>query len=468
MATDQEFFAPLAWVNNGSAGGVWAHNVLLRVDAQGHWCELSSNSTRGQATALPGAVLPGLVNAHSHAFQRAMAGLAEHSSGSADNFWSWREQMYRVALRISPAQLQAIATQLYCELLQGGYTHVCEFHYLHNAPDGSAYADAAELSFALVRAAQTAGIGLTLLPTLYMRSGFGASGLRPQQQRFASTPEGVLRLAERVNALGLPRINAGVALHSLRAVDAQALAEVAQAARARGWPIHIHIAEQTQEVQDCLHHTGLRPIEWLAQHTPLDARWNLVHATHASLSELRALRAAQASIAICPSTEANLGDGVFDLSTWAALGGSWSIGSDSHVCRSAAEELRWLEYSQRLMLRQRTVSARATGRNSSAQVLFDAALGAGPAACGLAVAGLALAQRADFVVLPLDSPGLLGIPEHHLLDAYLFSSPSAVPTQVYCAGQLQTTLPTTRTNANASASASISTAYQQAMTALWQ
>jgi formimidoylglutamate deiminase len=337
--------------------------------------------------------------------------------------------MYAAALRITPQQVEAIAAHLYAELLASGFTQVCEFHYLHNDLDGRPYAEPGEMAQALVRAAQRVGIGLTLLPTLYMRSGFGASGLRGDQRRFASTPASVLAIADSLREAG-PLVTSGVALHSLRAVDAGALAEVAAAARDR-MPVHIHISEQRQEVEDCRSAHGKRPIELLLEHAPVDARWNLVHATHASRDELAVLRQSGASIVLCPSTEANLGDGVFDLPTWLGASGRWSIGSDSHVTRSWVEELRLLEYSQRFALRERNVAARAALRESTAAALFEGALEGGSAAAGVPLAGLAVGQRADFMVL--EAP--LGVPAEHVLDALVFSSPSAEPAQVYVAGQ---------------------------------
>jgi len=401
--------------------------VLLSCGADGHWSAIEAGMQPPPgAQRLDGPVLPGLVNAHSHAFQRAIVGMTERSGAAEDDFWSWRDRMYSAALRISPGQLQAVAAFLYSELLACGYTQVCEFHYLHNATDGKPYADAAEMSLALVRAARQTGIGLTLLPTLYMRSGFGATGLRDDQCRFASTPDSVLRIGERVQAEAGPDglVRSGVALHSLRAVDQAALAEVAGAARGR-LPLHIHIAEQTQEVADCIAQTGHRPVEWLLQHAAPDAGWNLVHATHTTPAELAGLGAAGAAIVVCPSTEANLGDGVFDLPGWLGQGGAWSIGSDSHVTRSWTEELRLLEYSQRLALRQRNIAARHGGNASSAAVLFEGALRGGSAAAGLPLGGLTAGQRADFLVLDAEAAPLLGLPAGHLLDGLVFSSGTA-------------------------------------------
>ncbi|RYY92710.1 MAG: formimidoylglutamate deiminase [Comamonadaceae bacterium] len=425
------FLAPRAWV----AGG-WANDVLLVAGADGHWTDVRPDcapAAAGNATRLDGPVLPGLVDAHSHAFQRAIAGLTERSPAGRDDFWSWRDRMYAAALRITPEQLEAIASQLYGELLRAGYTQVCEFHYLHNDVDGAAYAGSADMCEALVRAARRVGIGLTLLPTLYMRSGFGASGLREDQRRFASTPDGVLRLAERF-ARQDALVTSGVALHSIRAVDAGALAEVAAAARGR-MPVHIHISEQRREVEECLTLHGKRPIDWLLAHAPVDDRWSLVHATHADRDELAALRQSGASIVLCPGTEANLGDGVFDLPTWIGASGRWSIGSDSHVTRDWVEELRLLEYSQRFALRERNVAARAAVGESTAAALFEGALEGGSAAAGLPLGGLAVGQRADCIVLDAKAPALLGVPASHALDALLFSSPSAPPAAVCVAGR---------------------------------
>jgi formimidoylglutamate deiminase len=401
----RRLFAPRAWVD-----GAWAEDVLLVAGADGRWSDVRPNcahAERDGAEVLAGPVLPGLVNGHSHAFQRAIAGLTERSPVDApDDFWSWRDRMYQVALAVGPDEVERIATHLYRELLRGGYAHVCEFHYLHNDRDGRPYADPMEMAWALVRAAQAAGIGLTLLPTLYMRSGFGAAGLREDQRRFASTPNDVLRIAEAVRRHGAGGVacTAGIAIHSLRAVDEGAMREAVQAARAAGMPVHLHIAEQRQEVDDCVRHHGMRPIEWLVDRMPVDASWNLVHATQATRAELEAVRRTGASIVLCPTTEANLGDGVFDLQAWLALGGRWSIGSDSHVCRDAAEELRLLEYGQRLVHRARNVAGRAAGRESTAAALYDGALAGGAVAAGHAGTGLRTGCSAAWRVLaPVDA-----------------------------------------------------------------
>lgn len=442
-AVKTRYFADTAWVD-----GAWASDVLLSVGPDGRWCGVQANApldARRGAVMLGGPALPGLVNGHSHAFQRAIAGLTECRSAGGrpdagvlgdDDFWSWRDRMYSAAKRITPAQLEAIATLLYAELLTGGYTQVCEFHYLHNAPDGKPYADPLAMSLALVRAARSVGIGLTLLPTLYMRSGFGVQGLRADQRRFASSPDSVMRVVEGV--LGDQPdllLNAGVAVHSLRAVDAVALKELTHAAGQKNLPVHIHIAEQTQEVSDCVDHTGQRPIEWLLKHAAVNARWNLVHATHTTAVELQGIKASGAAIVICPSTEANLGDGVFDFPGYAGMGGNWSIGSDSHVTRSWPEELRLLEYSQRLTHRRRNIASTVAGTGSTAAALFEAALAGGPAATALPLGGLAVGNRADFCVLDLQASALLGVPEAQLLDALVFSSPAARFADVFVGGR---------------------------------
>jgi formimidoylglutamate deiminase len=317
-----------------------------------------------------------------------------------------------------------------------GYTQVCEFHYLHNAADGAPHADPLDMSLALVRAAQRVGMGLTLLPTLYMRAGFDAPGLRDDQRRFASTPDSVLRLAQGLQGqvAACANINVGLAVHSLRAADGAAIRELA-GVNTGELPIHIHIAEQTQEVQDCISHTGQRPIEWLLAHLPVNEHWNLAHATHTTAAELRAVQRSGAAIVICPSTEANLGDGVFDYSGYADLGGSWSIGSDSHVTRSWVEELRLLEYSQRLTQRKRNVAAQTGASASSAAVLFESALAGGQAATSRPLGAIELGKRADFLVLDAQLPSLLGVPSEHVLDALVFSSPEARFSDVFVAGR---------------------------------
>lgn len=431
-----KFKANLAWID-----GAWASNVFLESNAQGFWTHIQKNATdaESQGALALGCVIPGLVNAHSHAFQRAIAGLTEHSERSGDDFWSWRDRMYRVALRVSPDHLESIATWLYSEMLRSGYTHVCEFHYLHRNPDGQNYADAAEMTWALVRAAGKVGIGLTMLPTLYMNQGFGQPGLSPMQRRFASTPESILDIQQSViqyaNAHSKQALlTSGVAIHSLRAV---AQAEILNLTSCSGSkPIHIHVAEQTKEVTDCIAHTGMRPVEWLLAHANMDTRWNLVHATHTTEAELEGAQSQKASVVICPTTEANLGDGFFDLPEALRQNTRWSIGTDSHVNRNWTEELRLLEYGCRLSLRKRNVSLlHQNGLGSSGQVLFENAVQGGSQAAGLPLAGIALDQRADLVEINLESDALLGVPDDCLMDAMIFSTPSFEVRNIFVAGK---------------------------------
>jgi formimidoylglutamate deiminase len=397
---------------------------------------------------LPGPVLPGLVDAHSHAFQRAFVGLAERRDSTHDDFWSWRDRMYGVALRIGPEQLQAVATHLYGELLRGGYTQVCEFHYLQHQPDGTPYAGAdgaATLARALAEAAVQAGIGLTLLPVLYERAGFAQPSLRADQRRFALDAAGVLAIQRQVQGWRLPLVNAGVAVHSLRAARPQSIAALRQGLQTLGdsgdLPIHVHVAEQTAEVDDCLANTGLRPIEWLARHAPLDARWQLVHATHATAQEIDAVAAAGAGVVLCPGTEANLGDGLCDLPGWLAAGVPLGLGSDSQVTRSWPEELRWLEYGQRLSLRQRNVaaapvpSAHEARQPATAARLFERVREGGAAAAGQRGWGLAAGARADLLVLDTQDDALLGLPTSHVLDGLVFAAPTRPFAAVMVAGR---------------------------------
>jgi len=450
-ATGRALWAPRAWI-----GGRWQDDVLLRIDGHGHWAEITPGiaAPPGDATRLAGPVLPSLVDAHSHAFQRAFAGLAERRSaradGPGDDFWSWRDRMYRVASRITPAALRAIAAQLYVELLRGGYTQVCEFHYLQHAEDGTPYADPAMLMSSLADAAGDAGIGLTLLPVLYERAGFDAPNLRPDQRRFASTPEFVLRQRDAVRAAGRPHVNAGVAIHSLRAASAASIAALMRALGDDAGPIHIHVAEQTAEVDASLAETGTRPIEWLCREARPDARWQLVHATHATPAEIDAVAASGAGIVICPSTEANLGDGLADLPRWLAAGVPLAIGSDSQVARAWPEELRWLEYGQRLVRRERNVAASGAAQlrrsadarsadtgsaSSSAARLFEAALANSGPPAGFARWGLVAGARADALVLDAAEPGLLGVPPSHTLDALVFATDAPAFNEVYVAGR---------------------------------
>lgn len=444
----------LLWAETAWVEGRWRESVLLEVGADGTWTRVQPETAPPPlALRLPGPVLPGLVNAHSHAFQRAFAGLAERRENEHDDFWSWRDRMYGVALAIGTGELRELATRLYREMLAGGYTQVCEFHYLHHAPDGQRHADPAAMSLALAEAAATAGIGLTLLPVLYERAGFAAPALRADQRRFASDVGFVLALRDRVRALGASgaqgvsgtdapvapapgRVRAGVAIHSLRAASAASMRALLDELAGDDGPIHIHIAEQTGEVDDCLASTGARPIEWLVREFPLDARWQLVHATHAEPREIEAVAATGAGIVVCPTTEANLGDGVPDLPRWLDGGVPLAIGSDSQVCRSAAEELRWLDYAQRLVRRRRNVAADPTRHGgSTAARLFEACAAGGGAAAGFTRWGLQRSAPADALVLDASAPGLAEAPAVHRLDAWVFATDAPAIAQTWVGGR---------------------------------
>ncbi len=404
----------------------WRRDVVVRID---HGIILGLEEPGdGAAQRVSGAVVPGLPNLHSHAFQRAMAGLTERRGGDSDSFWTWREAMYRFVGRLTPEDLEAITAFAYMEMLEAGFTWVAEFHYLHHQPDGRPYDNVGEMSERIVAAADTAGIGLTLLPVLYRQSGFLGQPPTPAQRRFVSDRDAYARLME----TRVPAGNIGIAPHSLRAVTLDDLQWAALTWR--GLPAHIHVAEQTREVDDCLAAHGRRPIDLLLDTVGGDARrWCLVHATHADTKELARIAEAKATVGLCPITEANLGDGLFDAATFLALDGRFGIGSDSLVRISAADELRTLEYGQRLMHRQRNVLGdvtRSTGRR-----LFDAALAGGAAATeAVAMGGISPGKRADLVVLDRNHPALAAAEEDSLLDAWLFAADNAAIKTVYCRG----------------------------------
>ncbi len=405
----------------------WAHDVLIEWNALGTIVAVTADAPMSPDVAEAiGPVLPGLPNLHSHAFQRAFAGLAEFRGSADDSFWSWRDLMYRVAGRITPDQLDAVATWLYIEMLESGYTSVCEFHYLHNDVTGQPYVDDATLALCLVHAAHRVGFGITLLPALYQQGGFGGAPPTDGQRRFIRTTASFLRLADELRkACAGPNARLGLALHSLRAVTPEAMGETLRgfAGIEPDAPIHIHVAEQRREVEECLAWSGQRPVAWLLDHAPVNQRWCLVHATHMTPEEARRAAATGAVAGLCPTTEANLGDGLFDWSAWTAAGaeGRWGTGSDSHITVDAGEELRMLEYSQRLRTGRRNVGASAT-QPHVATALTLAAVAGGAAASGRAIGGLAVGQRADLVVLDARHPLIAGLAAPEALDAHVFAS----------------------------------------------
>lgn len=406
----------------------WARDVLIEWDAGG-WLTAVTPGVPPPAgvSRSAGPVLPGMPNLHSHAFQRAFAGLAEFRGSRHDSFWSWRERMYRVASAVTPETLDAVATALFIEMLEAGYTSVCEFHYLHNDRDGRPYADGAALSVAVAEAAARAGIGLTLLPVLYQQGGFGGAPPAAAQRRFVLSTDALLDLVKALGGRGGDDIRIGLALHSLRAVAPEAMRDALAglASFDPGAPIHIHVAEQRREVEECLSWSGQRPMEWLLNHAPVDDRWCLVHATHLRADESWRAARSGAVAGLCPTTEANLGDGIFDLPAWTAEGfgavGRWGIGSDSHITVEAAGELRMLEYSQRLATRRRNIGASDEEPHVATALTLSAVAG-GAAASGRALGGLAVGQRADLVVLDAAHPLLAGLPAPDALDTHVFAS----------------------------------------------
>ena len=410
----------------------WQRDLVATIE-HGIITHLEPAGAANDAVRASGVVLPGLPNLHSHAFQRAMAGLTEHrgpsretGAGEADSFWSWRELMYRFVARLSPDDLEAIAAFAYMEMLEAGFTWVAEFHYVHHQPDGRPYDNLAEMSERIVAAADTAGIGLTLLPVLYRQSGFLGKPASDAQRRFVCDRESYARLMETRVSGG----NIGIAPHSLRAVTLDDLEWVATTWRGR--PAHIHVSEQTREVDDCLAAHKRRPVNLLFDTVETGERWCLVHATHADAKEIARIARAKAVVGLCPITEANLGDGLFDAPALLAAGGRFGIGSDSLVRISAADELRTLEYGQRLVLRQRNVlgeAARSTGR-----LLLDGALKGGAQAVDRPIGAIAVGQRADFVVLDPDHPALALARDDAVLDAFVFSADSSAIKTVYRGG----------------------------------
>ena len=410
------YFAERALLPEG-----WANNVRLHVDTDGTLREVLADASADGAERLRGPLLPGMPNLHSHAFQRAMAGLAEVAGNPEDSFWTWRELMYRLVGQISPEQLGVIARQLYIEMLKAGYTSVAEFHYVHHDPDGVPYANPVELAARISDAADSAGIGLTLLPVLYSHSGFGGQAPSAGQRRFINDTEQYLRLQQHLAALlaAQPAQRLGVCFHSLRAVTPSQIEQVLVASDPQA-PVHIHIAEQQKEVDDCLAWSGRRPLQWLYENIAVDARWCLVHATHANAEEVRLMARSGAVAGLCLTTEANLGDGIFPAVDYLAQGGRWGIGSDSHVSLSVTEELRWLEYGQRLRDQRRNRLYGAT-QPMVGRTLFDAALAGGAQALGQTIGRLAVGQRADWLVLDGDDPYLATAPGDQVLNRWLFA-----------------------------------------------
>ena len=399
----------------------WARDVRIAVDERGDIAVVESNAKGGEPLAGP--ALPGMANLHSHAFQRAMAGLTELRGAPDDDFWSWRELMYRFLERLTPERAQAVATQLYIEMLKHGYTAVGEFHYVHD--------NSAEMLLRHLAAAKESGIAIALLPSLYRWSNFGCKPLQPRQMRFDSDPEFVLRMIEQVRKQITPDVVAGVAPHSLRAVDPGSLKELVKSL-ATDAPIHIHAAEQTKEVEECVAALGKRPVEWLLENMDMDTRWCVVHATHMTPEETAALAKSGATAGLCPTTEANLGDGIFPLPAYRAAGGRYGIGGDSHVSRDPAEELRLLEYAQRLTARRRNLVVGERTPAVGTTLWLEAA--AGGRALGRRMGAIAPGMRADLVVLDAEHPDLSGRTGDAIANALIFSGATNLVRDVMVGG----------------------------------
>ncbi|WP_395490810.1 formimidoylglutamate deiminase [Cedecea davisae] len=411
------YFAAKALLPQG-----WAENVKLSVSGQGTITAVEVNAKADdESIRLEGFVVPGMPNLHSHAFQRAMAGLTEVVGDPADSFWTWRELMYRLVGKITPEQLETIASYLYIEMLKAGYTSVAEFHYLHHDSGGKAYAQPAELALRISQAAKTSGIGLTLLPVLYTHSGFGGQPASAGQSRFINQTDGYLKLYDSIvsKLAAEPMQRAGLCFHSLRAVTPEQMRAVLES-QPHPQPVHIHISEQQKEVDDCLAWSGLRPVEWLYENMPVDENWCLIHATHITGSETKLIADSGAVAGLCLTTEANLGDGIFPGQAYLHQGGNWGIGSDSHISVSVSEDLRWFEYGQRLNNRRRNLLHLAK-EPYVGNVLYQGALRGGKMALGQNIGELAVGGRADLLVLDGGDPFLATAQDSELLNRWIFA-----------------------------------------------
>ena len=427
------YFAQSALLPTG-----WAQDVRLEVDERGDLVTVQPDASPEGAESLMGVAIPGMVNLHSHAFQRAMAGLAERGSGGTDSFWTWRELMYGFLDRLTPKDCQAVATQLYVEMLCSGYTSVVEFHYVHLDREGRPYSPVDVMSQSILAAASSVGIGLTHLPVVYLHGGFGGAAPAPGQRRFTLPLEDVLALVESLAeaASDEGQIRIGLGLHSLRAVTPEELQQAVAGVLTLDahMPIHIHVAEQEREVRECLDWSGARPVEWLLSAASVDERWCLIHATHMTSEESASLARSGAVVGLCPTTEANLGDGLFALSDFLQADGRIGVGSDSHVSVSPSSELRLLEYGQRLHHRRRNVAMHGRAASTGAELLRQALRG-GAQAAGRRVGALEAGSRADVVVLDPDHPTLTGRSQDDLLDSWVFAEAGSPVRDVLVGGR---------------------------------
>lgn len=413
-----------AYISSG-----WADNVYMEINENGLIHKIIPNHRNDSAKLINGYALPGINNIHSHAFQRAMAGLAEYTVSVSDSFWTWRDLMYRFAERITVNDLKIIAAQLYMEMLKAGYVTVSEFHYLHRDNDQ----DARRMSYSIFEAANDTGIGLCHLPVLYMHSGFGGAPLTEKQIRFGFEAENYLKLRENLTSDLKNNLNqhVGMAFHSLRAVSETAIKECL--ADSKDGPIHIHIAEQIKEVEDCLKWSGKRPVEWLYNNINIDDKWCLIHATHLTEAEIKMVSDSGAVVGLCPTTEANLGDGIFPLQQYFSSGGEIAIGSDSHISVSVIEELRLLEYSQRLKYQRRNIAANDRQIHTGTNLLIQCLKG-GAKASGFNNGSLEIGKRADIIVIDDKSPLLTGTPDQNIIDRFIFNGNVNPVKHVFVAG----------------------------------
>jgi formimidoylglutamate deiminase len=411
----------------------WAEHVGIDVD-DGRIVDVRPGASAANRERIAGIALPGLPNLHSHTFQRAMAGLAETRGPASDNFWSWREVMYRFLGALTPDDVEAVAAYAFMEMLEGGFTSVAEFHYLHHDRDGRPFAALGEMAARIAAAAAATGIGLTLLPSFYAYGGFGAAPPNAGQRRFLNAPDRFLRLVEEARhaVSALPDAVVGMAPHSLRAVTPATLRAVLDAHTSG--PVHIHAAEQVREVEECVAWSGERPVAWLLSHAAVDDRWCLIHATHMSADESRRLAASGAVAGLCPLTEANLGDGIFDAPTYVAARGGFGIGSDSNIEITAPGELKQLEYHQRLATLSRNVLSRTEGESTGVRLYLDALRG-GAQALGRRIGRLAEGFRADLVVLDAGHPDLITVTGDRWIDAYTFVTGKSAIASVFVAGE---------------------------------
>lgn len=413
-----------AWIDDR-----WEKDVRLGV-ADGRIASIEIGVAASAEDERHRVALPGLCNVHSHGFQRGMAGLSERRSRPDDNFWSWREIMYRFLDRLTPEDVAAITAQAYAEMLETGFTRVGEFHYLHHDPAGGAYADPAEMAGAIVRASGETGIGLTLLPVFYAHGNFDAAPPSPGQRRFLNDIDGFAALLDASRSKLSGDANIGVAPHSLRAVTPDELAALLELSPTG--PVHIHAAEQVKEVADCVAWSGARPVEWLLDNARVDERWCLIHSTHLDANEVQRLAASGAVTGLCPITEGNLGDGIFPATDYLIAGGRFGIGTDSNILVDAAQELRALEYSQRLAQRARALLASEEAPFVGAN-LFARAVRGGAQALGV-TGGLAVGHAADIVALDLDHPAFAGTDDATLLDRWIFAARAGAVDSVWRAG----------------------------------